>query len=65
MKPILYLSILVLASSAFAITTVPPNGDRIDANNLPEVYYPPVPSEQTNPQVATQPVPDTSTPTTD
>ncbi|MEI6093992.1 MAG: hypothetical protein WCR08_00805 [Gammaproteobacteria bacterium] len=65
MKPILYLSILVLSSSVFAITTVPPNGDSIDVNDLQDVYYPPVQHEQTNPQVATQPDPETSTPTTD
>ena len=65
MKPIFYLSILVLSSSVFAITTVPPKGDSIDVNDLQNVYYPPVQDGPPNPQVATQPDPETSTPTTD
>ena len=65
MKPLLYLSVLVLSSSVFAIKTVPPTGDSLDVNDLQNVYYPPVPNGTPNPQVATQPEPETSSPTTD
>ncbi|MBP6918941.1 MAG: hypothetical protein KBB94_08500 [Legionellaceae bacterium] len=65
MKPLLYLSVLVLSSSVFAITSLPPTGESALDLDAEPVYYPPQKTNTPiNPQVEQQSDPETSTPTT-